>query len=150
MAQSLSNILIHLVFSTKHREEYITQAIQAELHSYIAAICKNNGSKAIKIGGMSDHLHILVSLSRTTSVGALVADIKSGSSKWIKSKGEQFEKFAWQAGYGAFSIGESGAKACIDYIANQAEHHKKFTFKEELEKFLQKYNVKVDDRYLFD
>ena len=149
MAQSLSNILIHIIFSTKHRKEFIDTDIQKELHAYICKICNNNKSTIIQIGSMPDHLHMLVSLSRNISVGKLIADIKANSSRWIKTKAPKYHLFAWQTGYGAFSIGQSGAKTCINYIANQAEHHKHFSFDEEFQKLLQKYNVKFDHKYLF-
>ena len=150
MPQSLSNILVHVVFSTKNRENLLNNPIQTELYKYIAQICKNKNSLITQIGGTKNHIHILLDLSRSMSVSKLIYEIKSNSTRWLKTKGEYFKNFAWQNGYGVFSIGESGLLNCVNYIKNQKEHHKKFTFEEELKLFLKKYSVHYDERYLFD
>ena len=107
MPQSLSSILIHLIFSTKNREPFITEAIEKELHPYLAKTFRELKSPSLTIGGTDDHLHILFSLARTLTIADLVEEVKTESSKWIKTKGEEFENFHRQRGYGAFSIGQS-------------------------------------------
>jgi len=150
MAQSLSNILIHNVFSTKHRTETITPEIEKELYPYIATICNSLDCPAIKIGGTENHIHILCCLSRTITISKLVEKIKTGSSKWIKTKGTEFHSFSWQNGYGAFSIGVSNLPALKQYISNQKEHHKRRTFEDELRSLLKKYQIGYDEKYLWD
>jgi putative transposase len=107
MSQSLSNVLLHVVFSTKNRRPWIKSEIEEELFKYIAGTCREIGCPSHKIGGADDHLHIACSLPRTMSMSKLIEEIKTGSSKWIKTKGERYTDFAWQNGYGAFSIGQS-------------------------------------------
>lgn len=150
MPQSLSSILIHLVFSTKHREPFITPVIEPELHAYLAAVCKECGSPALIINGTTNHVHLLCALSRTSTVAALVEEIKKRSSKWIKSKGAEFRGFQWQTGYGAFSIGESNVGALKKYIAGQKEHHRRQSFEMEYQRFLEKYGIEYDERYVWD
>ncbi len=150
MSQSLSNILLHIVFSTKNRENMIYPETEKELYPYIATICKSLDCQALEIGGTENHIHILSRLSRTVTVSRLVEKIKSGSSKWIKSKGDLFRTFFWQNGYGAFSIGFSNVPALKKYIVNQKEHHKHRTFEDELRDILKKYQIGYDERYLWD
>ena len=119
MPQSLSRILIHLVFSTKNREPFITPEIEPELHPYLATIFQECKSPSLLVGGMPDHIHALFALSRTASVAEIVEDVKTSSSKWIRKKGNEFHNFHWQAGYGAFSVGQSNLQKVKDYIANQ-------------------------------
>ncbi len=119
MPQSLSSILIHLVFSTKNREPFIAPAIEPELHPYIATIFRALKSPSLVIDGTADHVHILFSLGRVISVANLVEEVKTESSKWIKTKGPAFRNFHWQAGYGAFSIGQSSVTQLKRYIRNQ-------------------------------
>jgi putative transposase len=150
VAQSLSSILIHLIFSTKHREPWVSVEVEPDLHAYMAGILKKKDCPALIIGGMPDHVHVLFTLARTTSVSAVVEDLKSESSKWIKTQGASFRKFHWQAGYGAFSIGQSSVAETRRYIDNQKEHHEKRTFPEEYRVFLTKYGVGYDERYVWD
>lgn len=150
MSQSLSNILVHIVFSTKNRESFIKESISSELYAYITKICQSYDSPIKQIGGMPDHVHLLLSLSRKISLADLVKKIKSNSSRWIKSKGIGYKLFAWQNGYGAFSIGQSGFKSCAKYIANQKNHHKKVSFKDELKILLVKYCIEFNEKYLWD
>ena len=105
MPQSLSSILIHLVFSTKNREPFITPEIESELHPYMASIFRDHKSPSLIIDGTMDHVHILFNLGRSIAIADLVEEVKTGSSKWIKTKGQEFRNFHWQKGYGAFSIG---------------------------------------------
>lgn len=150
MPQSLSNILIHIVFSTKDRTNFITPDIETELHSYIATICKSLECTALMIGGTENHIHILCRLSRIITAGKLVEKIKTGSSKWIKTKGSRYHSFSWQRGYGAFSIGVSNLDALKKYISNQKEHHKNRLFEDELRAILKKYQIEYDERYVWD
>jgi putative transposase len=150
MATSLSSILVHLVFSTKHREAFITPEIEAELYPYLAQIFREYGSPTLSINGTANHVHILFVLGRTSAVADLVEEVKSSSSLWIKTKGQEFRSFHWQTGYGAFSIGQSSVAALKEYIANQKQHHRRRTFEEEYRSLLQKYEINYDERYLWD
>ena len=150
MAQSLSNILIHIIFSTKKRLPYIKSEIEKELHSYIVGIAKEHGSHVYEIGGVEDHIHILASLSRTMTASKLIEELKKGSSKWIKTKNAQYFDFSWQNGYAALSIGYSNVKALRGYIQNQKEHHKKTSFQDEMRLFLNKYNITFDEKYIWE
>jgi REP element-mobilizing transposase RayT len=150
MPQSLSSILVHLIFSTKNREPFISTAIEQELHPYMAKIFRGLRSPSLTIGGTDDHVHILFSLGRTIEVAELVKEVKSESSKWIKSKGKEFENFYWQRGYGAFSIGQSQVTAVKRYIARQKVHHQRVTFQDEYRKFLKSYGIDYDERYVWD
>ena len=150
MPQSLSSILIHLVFSTRNREPFLAPEIDAELYPYMAAILKAIKSLALIINGTSDHVHTLLSLSRIVTIADLVEEVKTESSKWIKTKGRQFRNFHWQSGYGAFSIGQSQVPMLKRYITRQKDHHRRVTFQDEYRKFLKAYAVEYDERYVWD
>lgn len=150
MAQSLSNVLLHVVFSTKNRRPWINIEIEEELFKYIAGICRNLDCPCHKIGAADDHIHIACSLSRTTAISKLLEEIKTSSSKWIKTKGDRYKDFAWQNGYGAFSIGQSQLDDLRRYIGNQREHHRLISFQEEFRQLLAKYQVEFDERYVWD
>jgi putative transposase len=150
MPQSLSSILIHLVFSTKLREPFISSKIEPELHAYLSVIFRECNSPSILIGGTENHIHALFSLSRTSSLADIAEEIKKRSSKWIKTKGREFHNFHWQSGYGAFSIGQSNVPDLKRYIATQKEHHRRKTFQNEFRLFLKKYNVEYDEKYVWD
>ena len=149
MPQSLSKVLIHMIFSTKNRIRLIEPEIQPRLHAYIIGILDNLKSPSLQTGGVEDHIHILFCLGRTISQADLVEEVKKSSSKWMKAECGVNE-FSWQAGYGAFSVGESHTDAVINYIRNQKEHHRKLTFQDEFRKFLEKYKVGYDERYVWD
>jgi putative transposase len=150
MPQSLANILIHIVFSTKNRIPLMHPEIESELHPYMASICNACHCPAHAIGGTDDHIHLACSLGRTITAAALIEEIKTSTSKWIKTKGEPYRHFSWQAGYGAFSIGQSQLEAVKKYIATQREHHRRRTFQDEFRDFLAKYQVRYDERYVWD
>ncbi|HLX64206.1 MAG TPA: IS200/IS605 family transposase [Planctomycetota bacterium] len=150
MPQSLANLVIHVIFSTKNREPLIDLEIEPELHSYLATALKTAGSPAIKVGGPSDHVHILCNLSRTIAVADLVEGIKTDSSKWMKKKGKSYARFYWQNGYGAFSVSQSQVESVKRYIANQREHHKKQTFQEEYREILNNSGIAFDEQYVWD
>lgn len=151
MPQSLSKIYLHLVFSTKNHQPFIDELIQPELYAYMAKVLYQEcGSPAKIIGGVADHAHILLNLSRTCAVAHLVEMVKKRSSKWIKTKGDKYRLFQWQTGYGVFSVSESNVKTVVAYIANQREHHKKDTFKDEFRRLLEKHNLEYDEEYVWD
>jgi REP element-mobilizing transposase RayT len=150
MPQSLASVLVHLIYSTKNREPFITSVVETELYAYQATVFNEMGCPALIINGTADHVHALFRLSRTVTISDLVEEVKKRSSKWIKSKGATFAAFQWQGGYGAFSIGGSGVEELRRYIADQKEHHRHRTFQEEFRAFLAKYQVEYDERYVWD
>jgi len=150
MAQSLSSILIHLVFSTKNREPFITPEIEPELHAYMVTIFQGCKSPSLLVGGTRDHIHALFVLSRTWALADIVEEVKTNSSKWIKTQGREFHQFHWQSGYGAFSIGQSQVQQVKTYIVNQKEHHRRRSFQDELRALLKKYEMVYDERYVWD
>ena len=150
MPQSLSSILIHLIFSTKNREPFINEVVEKELHRYMAKIFRSLKSPSLTIDGTNDHIHCLFSLSRVIKIADLVEEVKTDSSKWIKTKGPEFRNFHWQSGYGAFSIGQSQVPTLKRYIARQKVHHRKVTFQDEYRKFLKSYQIDYDERYVWD
>ena len=150
MPQSLSSILIHLVFSTKNREPFITPEIESELHPYIATIFRDHNSPSLAIDGTTDHIHMLFALGRTITVAKLVEEVKTGSSKWIKTRGRTLKNFHWQRGYGAFSIGQSNVATLKSYIRNPKAHHRRVTFQDEYRNFLKRYEIEFDEQYVWD
>jgi REP element-mobilizing transposase RayT len=150
MAQSLSKNYIHIVFSTKNRMQLIQPPLDVELYAYLGSICNRLGCNPIKIGGYTDHVHILCLLSKKITLIKLMEDLKSHSSKWIKTKGIEYENFYWQNGYGAFSVSPTEIDKIIQYIENQHEHHKKNTYTEEYRNFLNKNHIEYDEKYIWD
>jgi putative transposase len=150
MAQSLVKNYIHLVFSTKHRHPFIDEFIENELFNYLGGICKNLECQPIIVGGHADHVHILCLLSRKIALMKLLEEVKSHSSKWIKTKGKSYKNFYWQDGYGAFSVNPKEVDIVIKYIANQREHHTRKTFQREFLQFLEEYKVEYDERYIWE
>jgi len=150
MGQSLVKNYIHIVFSTKHRASIIYPPYSSELYSYLGGICNNLESQVIKIGGYSDHVHILCMLSKKIALTKLFEELKSHSSKWMKKRDPSLIKFYWQDGYGAFSVNPAEVEKVITYIDNQHEHHRKRTFQQEYRAFLKKYKVEYDERYVWD
>ncbi len=150
MPQSLARLHVHLVFSTKHRERLITDAVRDALHAYMATVLKNTGCAPILINSVADHVHILFELARTVSVSQAVEEVKKSSSKWIKTQGTEFASFAWQAGYGAFAVSKSNVPAVRNYIARQQEHHRRKSFQDEYRAFLQRHGVAYDEQYVWD
>ena len=150
MGQSLVKNYVHIVFSTKHRKPLISDPVETELHSYLGGICNKLGCQVIKVGGYTDHIHILCLLSKKITLLKLLEELKSHSSRWIKTKGGVYTNFYWQDGYGAFSVNPSEVEVVKHYIANQKEHHSKKTFQDEYKAFLKKYDVEFDERYVWD
>jgi putative transposase len=148
--QSLVKNYIHIVFSTKYREPLIHSPVEDELHAYLGGICNNLECHVIKVGGYTDHVHILCMLSKKIAMVKLIEELKSHSSKWIKSKGIDYANFYWQTGYAAFSVNPRGVDRVISYIANQHEHHNKKSFQKEFRTLLKKHNIEYDERYIWD
>jgi len=147
MSHTYVSDLVHCVFSTKERRNIIQPDKQAPLWSYLGGIARKNGFKAIAVGGTENHVHILLSLPATMAVAKAVQLLKGGSSKWMNETGDK--KFAWQEGYGAFTIGISQQPHTINYINSQLEHHRKHTFEEEFVAFLAKHKIEYDPKYIW-
>lgn len=150
MPQSLAQILVHLVFSTKNRETFLTDNIRDDLHAYIGGIVANQKGTLLKAGSVADHIHLLLSHPRTCSPSDMVQEVKTGSSKWLKTKAVRNANFHWQSGYGIFSISPAHRPALERYFSSQAEHHLKVTFQDEFRRLLKKYGVQCDERYVWD
>ena len=150
MPQSLSNLLIHLVFSTKNREPWLAGAVEPEIHPYMVGVLGNIGCPSLQVGGVSDHVHLLFRLGRTKAIADVVEAVKTSSSKWIKTKGSRYAGFHWQSGYGAFSVSQSNTDAVITYIRDQTVHHRSMTFQEEYRRFLDRHRIDYDERYVWD
>ena len=150
MSQSLVKNLVHPVYSTKCRHPWIPKEHWKGLWAYQAGIFEAWESPALKIGGVSDHVHALFSLSKNHALKKIVEEVKKGSSKWMKIEGPQFQDFQWQAGYAAFSVSQSNAEPVNFYIENQEEHHQKMTCQDELRALFKKHRVDFDDRFVWD
>jgi putative transposase len=150
MPQSLARVLVHLVFSTKGREPFLSPGIRTELHPYLAVVLTNDGCPSLQVGGVEDHVHLLFGLSRTRTIAQVVENVKTSSSRWLKTKGPALADFHWQNGYGAFSVSQSLADEVVDYIRRQEEHHRTRTFQEEYRRLLERYGIEFDERYVWD
>ncbi len=150
MPQSLSSILLHLVFSTKDRTPWLDADIREKTHAFLAGTVRQCGCEAYRVGGVADHVHLAIRLSRTLSVADLVKEIKTASSKWIKEQSPARHDFSWQHGYGVFSLGMSQKQTLLNYIDHQEEHHRTQSFQEEYRNFLSRYGIDFDERYLWD
>jgi REP element-mobilizing transposase RayT len=150
MPQSLSYLLTHIVFSTKDRAPFLDATVRPALHAYLATVARNADCECFRVGGVADHVHLAVRLSRTITMAQLIEELKTSSSKWLKTQSPAFAAFAWQRGYGAFSVGPSDLNALLHYIDNQEEHHKTRNFQDEYRAFLMKYGIEFDERYVWD
>lgn len=149
MSQSLSKMYVHIIFHTKYSQPLIDPLIEKELYAYIGGIIKENQSQPIRINGIENHIHILAILSKNIALSKLVEEIKRNSSRWIKTKGDNYQDFKWQGGYAVFSVSQSGVEPVKKYIDNQKQHHKKKTFQEEYEQLLKENKIDFDERYLW-
>lgn len=149
MSQSLSKLFVHIVFHTKNNKFKIHLKDRKALYAYIGAIIKDNGSIPIIINGVEDHVHVLCVMSKNIALAKLVEEIKRHSSRWIKTLGSRYINFAWQGGYGGFSVSPSLHKKVKEYIINQELHHKKMSFQKEYLQFLDEYEVDYDEKYLW-
>jgi putative transposase len=151
MAQSLARLWTHLIFSTKERYPFLSDpTVRAEMHGYLATVLRSHDCPTLIVGGCADHIHALFTLSRNHSIATIVKEVKRTSSAWIKTTERRFSKFRWQAGYGAFSVSQSYVAQVHRYIETQEEHHRRKTFQDEFRAFLKKYEIKYDERYVWD
>ena len=150
MPQSLAGLLVHIVFSTKNRERIIADDIRDEVHAYTGGIIGNLKGTLLHAGSVQDHVHLLAAHPRTCSPAELIEEIKTGTSKWIKTKGIQYKDFHWQGGYGIFSISPSHRPDLEKYLDHQAEHHRKESFQDEFRRLLKKYGIEFDERFVWD
>jgi len=151
MAQSLGKILVHLVFSTKERRPFLQdKLLREEMHLYLGGILANLDCQPIVVGGTADHVHLLCVLSRTNSVAEIVKEVKRGSSLWAKTKSADIQDFAWQSGYGIFSLGFSQIETVRNYILGQEDHHRRISFQDEFRTLLKRYEIEFDERYVWD
>lgn len=149
MANTYTQLHIHVVFSVQNRASLIRRSFKKDLYKYITGIIQNNGHKLLAINGTSDHIHILIGLKPNQSLSNLMQDIKGDSSKWINKNGFTIERFRWQEGYGAFSYSKSQVNNVINYIKNQETHHHRKSFIEEYNEFLKEFEIPFDERYIF-
>lgn len=151
MAQSLAKILVHAVFSTKDRRSFLRdKKLREELHNCIGGILNRLNCQPVIVGGVEDHVHLLCALSRTCQASEMIKEVKRGSALWLKRKSAEFHDFAWQSGYGIFSIGFSQIDSARSYIAGQEEHHRKESFQDEFRPLLRRYQIEYDEQYVWD
>jgi putative transposase len=150
MAQSLGNILIHLVFSTKNRERWLDPELRVLLHPYLGGVLQHIKATPIEINSVEDHIHLLLVLPRVLSAAALVEECKVASSKWIKGQATKYHGFAWQTGYGVFSVSPSHREAVRGYIQNQEAHHATVSFQDEVRRLYRVNDLAYDERYVWD
>jgi REP element-mobilizing transposase RayT len=150
VSQSLANIVVHLVFSTKDRRPLIREAERGQLHAYVCGVIKSHDSPLIEINSVCDHIHILFAQSKNHAPAKMVEQIKSSSSAWIKTLDPWYADFRWQSGYGEFSVSPTHVEAVRVYIRNQAEHHRREDFQTEYRRFCEKNGNPLDERYAWD
>lgn len=150
MPQSLSQVIIHVIFSTKDRRPFLDPDTRPKLHAYLATVARNMDCETYRVGGVADHVHLAIRLSRTVTIADLVRELKTSSSKWMKSQSTELAAFAWQRGYAGFSVGPSDVNALKEYIDSQEKHHQSLTFQDEIRMFLKKYSVEYDEAYVWD
>jgi REP element-mobilizing transposase RayT len=148
--QSLSKVILHLVFSTKNREPWLDLDVRPRIHAYLATICRDLGAELVRVGGVADHVHVVMTLPRTLSQARMIEQIKKTSSKWIKTRDPRYRGFFWQRGYGAFSVSSSQLAAVLKYVDAQKQHHRTRTFQEEYRDLLRRHRVDFDERYVWD
>ncbi|MGE3819051.1 MAG: IS200/IS605 family transposase [Isosphaeraceae bacterium] len=150
MASTLTHLVFHVVFSTKGRMPLIDSSLRTELDAFVGGIVRNLGGSLIAIGGMPDHTHLLVKLRAETSVAELVRVVKANSSRWVHGRHPKYQGFAWQAGYGAFSVSGSQVEVVRRYVRSQEDHHRTMSFLDEYRAFLKRHEIAFDERYLVD
>ena len=150
MGHTYTNLLTHMIFSTKERRPLLNAALKERLFPYMGGIIRNLKGTALSINGPADHVHILMALPPTVAVATAASKIKSNSTGWVHDEFKACPAFKWQIGYGGFSVSESNVEKVMKYIADQEEHHRKTTFKEEFAAFLKKHKIKYDERYIWD
>lgn len=147
MPQSLASIYLHIVFSTLGRAPMIADEVSGDLHAYLAATINGLGCRAVLVGGVSDHVHLLVRFGRTVTVADFVRDVKANSSSMMK---QHIAAFAWQSGYGAFSFGQSQLPNLMEYVGNQRDHHREISFQDELRQLMREHQIEWDERYIWE
>ena len=150
MPQSVANVPIHIIFSTKNRIRWINKEIRPELHSYMGGVLRTCRSPALIIGSVEDHVHILAALARTIQMCDVVEEVKKHSSRWLKTKSPDLSDFHWQAGYGIFAVCEDKIRAAKEYIARQEEHHRRVSFQDEYREFLIQNGLEFDEQYVWE
>jgi putative transposase len=150
MPQSLSLVVVHIVFSTKDRKPLLDPITRPKLHAYLTTVGRNAGCECYRVGGVADHVHLAIRLTRTLTMADLVEQLKTSSSKWLKTQVPELADFSWQRGYGCFSVGPTDLNSLCAYIDRQEEHHRTRTFQEEFQAFLKKYGVEYDENYVWD
>lgn len=150
MPQSFSCLHTHIVFSTKNRQRFLTPTVTERLYPYLGGILRNRKCQLLRVGGVEDHVHLLIRQARDISISEMVGELKSISSGWIHDEFPDLKHFYWQQGYAAFSVSLSGIDTVSAYIDNQAEHHRVKTYQEELREFLEKHGIEFDERYMWD
>jgi putative transposase len=148
MPQTLSFNLVHIIFSTKHRASLINDGIESTLHAYLAGTAGKLDCECFRVGGVADHVHLALRLATTRTAAKVVSEIKTGSSVWMKQQG--IDNFAWQRGYGLFSVSPADIGALLRYIDEQKAHHRKRSFQDEMRAFFEKYHIAFDERYVWD
>jgi putative transposase len=148
MPQTLSFNLVHIIFSTKHRAPLISDGVLASLHAYVAGTARKLDCECFRVGGVADHVHLAMRLCTTKTAAKVVSEIKTGSSVWMKRQGVR--SFAWQRGYALFSVSPADVGALLRYIDEQAVHHRKRDFRDEMRVFFEKYHIAFDERYVWD
>jgi putative transposase len=148
--QSLSKVILHIIFSTKNRELWLDSEVRPRMHAYLATICRDLAAEFVHVGGMADHVHIVATLPRSLSQADLIEQIKKTSSKWIKTLDGRYRGFSWQRGYSAFSVSPSQLEAVVEYVETQQEHHCTRAFQEEYRELLRRHGVNFDERYVWD
>lgn len=149
MGSTLSNLIYHVIFSTKNRESIIRDNFSGEIYRYIGGIVKQEGGILLGVDGMTDHIHMIIKLRPVHSLSVIMQKVKGGSSKWINKEKRLNNKFAWQDGYGAFSVSESQVSAVIQYLRDQKKHHAKYSFQDEFLQFLKRHHIEYDERYIW-
>ncbi len=150
VADTFTQLYIHVVFAVKGRESLINTEWKDKLYRYISGIIANQNQKLYIINGMPDHVHLLISMKPDKTLSDLVREIKEHSTKYINGQGLVIGKFQWQNGFGAFSVSQSGVDRVIDYIKGQEEHHSKRTFREEYLELLEKFKIEFQEKYIFE
>jgi len=150
MAHTFTHLLTHIIFSTKDRRPFLDAELKNRMFPYLGGIIRAHDGKALIINGPADHVHILASLSQKYALADLMRELKADSSGWIHKTFPNQKAFAWQIGYGAFSVSHSNSTDVQNYIADQEEHHRKISFQEEFVAFLKKHEIEYDERYLWE
>lgn len=150
MPQSLSKVILHIIFSTKDRQPWLDSDVRPRAHAYLATVCRDLGAEITHLGGVADHVHIITTLPRTLSQAEFIEKIRKASSKWIKTVSIRYRGFFWQRGYGVFSVSPSQLDAVRRYAQKQQEHHRTQTFQDEYRKLLRRHRVESDERYVWD